>query len=237
MDPIALELESIKDILARKALVEFLGVQESQHLEAKPLFAYRDSGGTHTSAHCAELAKDVAAMANGGGGFMVLGAHTIEHASLRVDTIDSFTADRPDDAYMAAIKTTLKKHIKPRLVCEIEVCDDDAGKVALVIRVPARRHQYYFATYNFEEGGKLKQYLLVPKRVGSDINFVPCDEIVSMYREPLPVEAAMMSLQEQIARLADEIQQMREKADIETAVHNSTPIFLDPEIIRRIEGI
>ena len=69
--PQELTFEQIKDILARRAVPEFLDVLENEFIDFKAE-PYRLDNDNQK----AELAKDVSAFANTSGGFIIIGVKT-----------------------------------------------------------------------------------------------------------------------------------------------------------------
>lgn len=127
---------SHEELLISGAFEAFLGSAERQHFEAKRFAGY----DLDSSAGRYELVKDVSAMANGGGGFLVLGLATEKDAA-GPDVVRGLDL-RPESGFpWQRIAPIVRNHTFPRLRSAVAWVPfkRDPTLGAVIIRVPSFR--------------------------------------------------------------------------------------------------
>lgn len=162
--------QSITDLLASRALANFVGVREGLFLEVKGSSPY---DFTHAEARY-ELAKDVTALANADGGWLLIGLTTTRLAAEAADEITALDLVAREAFPESQIRGMLKEYVYPGVVNLEMKWLEDVGGDGLgigVIHVPPQsddRKPFLIAKV-VEEGDHLKQVVFgFAKRVGAD---------------------------------------------------------------------
>jgi hypothetical protein len=113
--------------LTEATLAELIGISETQTLEFKG-----DTYGTNDQAR-RELCKDVSAMANSGGGDIVVGMAEQDHVATSITGLSSANAQ----AEIQRLQNIISMAIEPPIIgVRFRVIELNGGKQAIVIRVP-----------------------------------------------------------------------------------------------------
>ena len=102
--------EDVREVLGRGALSEFIGWPEGPHFEAKSEPYDLDSSlGRY------ELAKDISAFANTGGGCLVIGLATVKDKGREIDVIGSLSLIAPDAVEENRYVGVLGEYVYPKI--------------------------------------------------------------------------------------------------------------------------
>lgn len=122
----------IAQILAKGDLAGLVGLEESPHLEAKQAPYDLDEARARF-----ELAKDVVAMANAEGGYLLIGPRTERAVDSDADVIVGFEPFAPASFSPARYEGVIKEYVHPPVRgLQVAVAGDPAGRAIGVIAVP-----------------------------------------------------------------------------------------------------
>ncbi|NNN15663.1 MAG: ATP-binding protein, partial [Acidimicrobiaceae bacterium] len=153
------------------------GLHERTFLE----FKRRPSGtsGTRPSAtnfNHDELAKDVAALANAGGGILIFGVVEENECATGIEPIDQI--DKWIESFYARISLLIRPHLNAEIFACKESSDGDSGVIVIAISNSCRGSRPFAKT---SSTGEIKEF---PARFGrADTRFLTEDEVAMHYRE------------------------------------------------------
>ncbi|MFI5966412.1 helix-turn-helix domain-containing protein [Streptomyces asoensis] len=168
-----MDLEAARAALRAHTPAALLELPEGQWLDAKTApYALRDPHGVE------ELAKDVAAFANGGGGIIVVGIATrLEHGREILDklsTVDRVSVD------LDQWRKLIRQHITPApRGTSVEWSDDRQGACVLYIDIPAQDPGCLFvvAAPVGKKGAPRTDTVAVPVREADGTHWLPRTEL------------------------------------------------------------
>jgi hypothetical protein len=168
-----MDLEAARAALRAHTPAALLELPEGQWLDAKTApYELRDPHGVE------ELAKDVAAFANGGGGIIVVGIATrLEHGREildKVSTVDRVSVD------LDQWRKLIRQHITPTpRGTSVEWSDDRQGACVLYIDIPAQDPGCLFvvAAPTGKKGAPRTDTVAVPVREADGTHWLPRTEL------------------------------------------------------------
>lgn len=168
-----MDLEAARAALRAHTPAALLELHEGQWLDAKTApYELRDPHGVE------ELAKDVAAFANGGGGIIVVGIATrLEHGREildKVSTVDRVSVD------LDQWRKLIRQHITPApRGTSVEWSDDREGACVLYIDIPAQDPGCLFvvAAPAGKKGAPRTDTVAVPVREADGTHWLPRTEL------------------------------------------------------------
>ena len=102
--------EDVRGVLGRGALSEFIGWPEGPYFEAKSEpYDLDSSSGRY------ELAKDISAFANTGGGCLVIGLATVRAEGREIDVVGSLSLIAPDAVEKNRYVGVLREYVYPKI--------------------------------------------------------------------------------------------------------------------------
>jgi hypothetical protein len=155
-----MSFESVKAIIDGHAYGSLIGLQEDAWLEAK--------GGTPYNFDTAEgryeLAKDVAAFANGTGGIVIVGLRTTRQATAQTDEITDYDlcARGAFDAaqYFSLITEYIHPVIEGLAVSWVPVNPEETHGLGIIEVPPQNPDRQYFLIANaVDSGSRIKQFV------------------------------------------------------------------------------
>lgn len=155
-----MSFESVKAIIDSHAYDSLIGLQEDAWLEAKGGTPYDFSVPVGRY----ELAKDVAAFANGTGGIVVVGLTTTRHANTQTDEITAYdlcpqTAFNPAQ-YASLIGEYVHPPIEGLAVYWVPVNPEGTHGLGIIEVPPQNPDRQYFLIANAVDGGsRIKQFV------------------------------------------------------------------------------
>jgi hypothetical protein len=155
-----MSFEKIKAIIDGHAYSSLIGLQEDAWLEAK--------GGTpynlDTPEGRYELAKDVAAFANGTGGIVVIGLRTTRHATTQTDEITAYDlcaqARFNATQYASLIAEYVHPSVEGLAVYWVPVNPEGTDGLG-IIEVPPQNpdRQYFLIAHAVDGGSRIRQFV------------------------------------------------------------------------------
>jgi predicted HTH transcriptional regulator len=204
-----LSIEEIKKILNDGDFEQFLEKKEGDHLEAKQQRPY-DIDSQDATLAIASLASDVAALANGKGGYIVCGLITQKDQALQNDIVKSTDLMGRSDFYdQDRIQGIIKDSIYPKLEIKISwhasSLDSKVGVGAIYVPPQDEEKKYFMVRVGEIEGKVIKKnYVGIPVRKGSEPVWISVDEIYRLSkRTPTSLQQFHDSLSQQISELKD----------------------------------
>jgi hypothetical protein len=176
-------IKKLQKVLESGDFSHFMGLNESTQFEAKSFSPYQLTGGYHGRL---ELAKDVAALGNAGGGWIVCGLETINPQ--KIDVVSDIKMGVEADYYsQSVVKSALNQFISPKIDFELKWFASTKDKTQGLgsIYVPAQEKKLYFylmvpraSVFPGEKG----HFFAIPVRVGADINWLDKNAIKNLTR-------------------------------------------------------
>jgi predicted HTH transcriptional regulator len=155
-----MSFESVKAIIDGHAYGSLIGLQEDAWLEAK--------GGTPYNLDSPEgryeLAKDVAAFANGTGGIVIVGLRTTRHATTQTDEITDYDLCRQATFNATQYAALIAEYIHPTVegLAVYWVSVNPEGTHGLgIIEVPPQNpdRQYFLIANAIDSGSRVRQFV------------------------------------------------------------------------------
>ena len=155
-----MSFESVKAIIDGHAYDSLIGLQEDAWLEAKGGTPY--DFGTPDGRY--ELAKDVAAFANGTGGIVILGLQTTRHAATQTDEITDYDLCAQATFNAAQYASLITAYIHPAIegLAVYWVSVNPEGTHGLgIIEVPPQNpaRQYFLIANAVDAGSRIRQFV------------------------------------------------------------------------------
>jgi hypothetical protein len=174
----------IREILTNGEFEQFLGRLEDQHFEAKGATPW----DLPTPDGQFELAKDVSALANAGGGFIVIGLITTALPNERADQVTTLDLLAASDFDAAKLSGLIREYLHPK--CDdIEIgwyasqANPSVGVGAIYIPAQAERRKPFIIKKVVHEGARQRAIVVgVARRFGSDNNPLSVSELYDLLR-------------------------------------------------------
>jgi hypothetical protein len=193
--------EAVRDILASRQLSRFIGMGEGLHLEVKGRVPY----DLETANAQYELAKDVSALANAGGGWIVCGLTTKEASDERKDIISALDlvsrSDFPDKRFDGLVREYVKPFPMGFEVTFI-ASEDDPDKGVGVLHVPQQSEDQkpFLIAKVVDDSTRIKQIVFgYARRIGEDAEPHNVQQLREALRTGMsPTAQRLSSIEEQI---------------------------------------
>jgi len=155
-----MSFESVKAIIDGHAYDTLIGLPEDAWLEAKRSAPYN----LDTPEGRYELAKDVAAFANGTGGLVIIGLQTTRQANTQTDEITAYDLCAQDtfdtNRYTALVEEYIHPRIEGLTVRWLPVNPEGSHGLGIIEVPPQNPDQQYFLIANAIDGGsRIKQFV------------------------------------------------------------------------------
>jgi predicted HTH transcriptional regulator len=207
--------EHIRLILEHRDLSQFKGLKEDLWFEAKESTDY-DLG---TASGRYELAKDVSAFANSGGGYLVIGLKTQRLQEERTDQVTELDLIKQAEFDVTTYQGVIREYITPRsLAIEVGWVEDvaQAGEGVAYIHVPVQDDdQKYFLIAKVVEGNeKLREIVFgIVERIGSNNTPMTKERLHGLVRQGnSPTAERLNRIEEMLNGLMEKIGHMGETA-------------------------
>lgn len=196
-----MSFESVKAIIDGHAYGSLIGLQEDAWLEAKSGAPYN----LDTPEGRYELAKDVAAFANGAGGIIVVGLRTTRQATTQTDEITAYDLCAQDTFNTNQYASLIGEYIHPQIeglaVYWVSVNPEGTHGLGIIEVPPQNPDRQYFLIANVIDGGsRIKQFVfgIVRRNGGSNDPFT----IVQLYQY---TQKGKSSLAQSLTRIEDKL--------------------------------
>jgi predicted HTH transcriptional regulator len=196
-----MSFESVKAIIDRHDYASLIGLQEDAWLEAKASAPYdldRPEGRY-------ELAKDVAAFANGTGGIVIVGLQTTRHATTQTDEVTAYDLCAQDTFNATRYASLIGEYIHPAIegLAVYWVSVNPEGTHGLgIIEVPPQSpdRQYFLIANTVDSGSRIRQFVfgIVRRNDSSNDPFT----IAELYQY---TQKGKSSLAQTLARIEDKL--------------------------------
>lgn len=213
-----MSFESVKAILDAHDYNALIGLQEDAWLEVK--------GGTpynlDSPAGRYELAKDVSAFANGGGGIIIAGLQTTIQDTTRIEEITAFDLCAQDAFQIHRYISIIQEYIHPTIaglnVYWVHVDQDTTRGLGVIEVVPQNPERQYFLIANaVDNGSMIRQFVFgIVRRNGSS-------------NDPFTIEQLYQYTQKGKAPLQQTLIRMEEKLDTVLVNQSRATEQVDPE--------
>jgi hypothetical protein len=155
-----MSFESVKAFIDGHAYGSLIGLQEDTWLEAKGSTPYN----LNTPAGRYELAKDVAAFANGSGGIVIVGLQTTRHATTQTEEITAYDLCAEPTFDAAEYASLIAEYIHPAIegLAVYWVSVNPEGTLGLgIIEVPPQNpdRQYFLIANAVDGGSRIRQFV------------------------------------------------------------------------------
>jgi predicted HTH transcriptional regulator len=196
-----MSFESVKAIIDGHAYGSLIGLQEDAWLEAKSSVPY----DLDTPEGRYELAKDVAAFANGTGGIVIVGLRTTRHATTQTDEVIAYDLCAQDAFGVGQYTSLIGEYIHPRIegldVYWAAVNAEGTHGLGIIEVPPQNRDRQYFLIANAIDGGsRIKQFVfgIVRRNESSNDPFT----IAQLYQY---TQKGKSSLAQSLTRIEDKL--------------------------------
>jgi hypothetical protein len=175
--PQTLTPEEVLDLIQKRDFEALGGCREGQHLDFKQGW-YR----LEEDREKAELAKDVAAMANGGGGYIIRGVATerLERAEEEVvSNVQPIPAEKVDpEQHRSIVKTWCYPQIRG-IEFHWHPADDEGERGVFVIEVPPQNEDdmWFLQTRVIDPDGRKIETFAIPVRDGAHTDWRPAGAV------------------------------------------------------------
>jgi hypothetical protein len=197
-------MEEALSLLDEGAFEAFVGAQESQTVEFK-----REPYRLDDDNQKFELAKDVAGLANGPRGVLIIGLATQQRPDSPLDvvasvrTIERDTVD--EDQYSKVIDSRVYPRIKGLAVRFFPSAEDDQrGLVAISVPPQADADKYFLVARPLAEGGAPGWLVAIPLRSLDRVEAMSLEELHSLINRGLTLGDRIDGLAAAVAGLAGE---------------------------------
>jgi predicted HTH transcriptional regulator len=214
-----MSFESVKAIIDAHTYGSLIGLQEDAWLEAKCGTPYNFD----TPEGRYELAKDVAAFANGTGGIVIVGLRTTRHASTQTDEITAYDLCAQDTFNATQYSSLIAEHIYPTIegLAIYWVPVNQEGTHGLgIIEVPPQNldRQYFLIADAVSSRSRIRQFVFGIVRRNESSN------------DPFTIAQLYQCTQKGKSSLAQTLNRIEDKLDavLTQGRHIDTP---DPEEI------
>ncbi len=197
-----MSFESIKAIIEGHAYGALIGLQEDAWLEAKSGAPYE----LDTPEGRYELAKDVAAFANGTGGIVIVGLQTTRQANTQTDEITAYDLCTQDTFVTNRYASLIGEYIHPRIegltVYWLPVNPEGSQGLGIIEVPPQNPDQQYFLIANAIDGGsRIRQFVFGIVRRNDSSN------------DPFTIEQLYQHTQKGKSSLAQSLTRIEDKLD------------------------
>jgi hypothetical protein len=159
----------VEGVLTGRNFTAFIGRAEDLWFEAKE----RHELSLQQGAQRIELSKDVSALANSDGGFLIFGLKTAPVADERTDRVTALDLLAPGDFNAPQIAGVIREHIHPQMtgleVKFVESAETPGSGLGCIIVPPQDPDRQPFLMKRvWDDGGELKQIVFgIARRAGS----------------------------------------------------------------------
>ena len=211
--------EFVTEVLEHRRFSILVGRKEDLWFEAKERHEFNLAGNAN---HRFEVAKDVSAMANADGGFLLIGLKTepvLEEKTDQVSELNLITADQFDaDQFFGVIKDCIHPPIRGLDVKWIESAETAAQGLGCVIIPPqSEDDRPFLMKHVFDGDAKLRHIVFgIARRIGSS-------------NRPLTIEELHHDVQQGKASVPDRLTRIeRELAEIKAMIGTQRPAAVAP---------
>jgi len=196
-----MSFESVKAIIDDHAYDSLIGLQEDAWFEAKSGAAYN----LNTPEGRYELAKDVAAFANGTGGILIVGLRTTRQANTQTDEITAYDLCPQDTFNVNQYASLIEEYIHPEIeglaLCWMPINPEGTHGLGIIEVPPQNPDRQYFLIANAIDGGsRIKQFVfgIVRRNESSNDHFT----ITQLYQY---TQKGKSSLAQSLTRIEDKL--------------------------------
>ena len=226
--------EFITAVLAHRRFSELLGCTEDLWLEAKQNHEF-DLGGN--ARHRFELTKDVSAMANAEGGFLLMGLRTEPVAEEHTDRVTELDLVAPGDFNADQFSGVIAEHVHPAIrglrVEWIESAETAGlGLGCIIVPQQSTEEQPFLMKRVYEGEQEIQQIVFgIARRSGS--SNIPLT-VVRLYQA---VQQGKASVPERLARIEGQLAELMARGqDVAPAPPRQVPADALTDRIKRVSG-
>jgi hypothetical protein len=206
MSPKELEFENIKNILDKGTFEGFIGIRESDCLEAKKKSSYNLADPESRL----EMSKDIAALANNKAGFIICGLKTEHDENVLADVVVSLDLTRKDEIFTKEkLIGVLNEYTYPRINVDVKWFpfkkDPVIGLTAIIVNEQEKKNKHFLVKITHMDGRKLKGlYFGIPTRKISGSDWTPVSQLHRLSKlTPEKIEDIQESLSAQIQEIKE----------------------------------
>ena len=234
--PKLLKTQEVLAILGKGNFNQIIGLIESETLDFK-----REPYQLNTTKQKLELAKDVSAFANSGGGIILIGVSTCKeegHSHELAEKIRSFEKTLID---VKQYEDIIDSHVYPRLNVEIRWIPsaDDGNKGLVYVRIPeteSRRKPFLTMKVLDEDGRELGNYVGFFQRKRDHIPPLNAEAMQHVFKEGLRFDEHLSDIKKELGELVRERKKERLSKDIANIlkqIKKPTPADISGDIVNQ----
>ena len=207
-------VEELRAIITAGDFLGLVGTFEDDHLDGKAtLYEIGSDRGKY------EFAKDCASMANGGGGFILLGVAAVKTDENSRDRISAIVGVDPAQFDHRRYRDCLEQWTYPRLSVSMDVVTTREGPAVVVVEIADIASDWPAMTTRIarDDGSMTELLVAIPERIGDANRRMRTDRLHTLLRDGRRIvdeqRAEFRGLSAVVTELRDEIRRLREPDD------------------------